>query len=146
MKKIFLPIFLLFILLLAGCDSSAKKEVVPYIKVENNELDKSIFKESSDGIPVSLTVLNMTDLDIGMFSLIDPKANEAIQIAPIDSQKYINMDINWPNNENEIRWALYNKDGGLCIEGKSDVTGVKESITIAFSGEGNVTDIKVQVN
>ena len=147
MKK-YLVIPLLLIAVLAGCggNSESNKTIVPYIKVENEEVNKSIFKEDSTSIPINIIVLNMTDVDIGMFSLIDPKANEAVRIAPIESQKYINLEVYWPKEEKEISWALYNKDGGLCIEGKSEVTGIKESATITFTGEGNVTGIDVQID
>ena len=69
-----------------------------------------------------------------------------MNVAPVDNNSSIEVGANWPKEETKIYWALYNKDGELCIEGNSDITGIKESATIVLSGDGNVTDIDVQVN
>ena len=138
-------IFTLLILLLslAGCE---KKEEVRDINIENHyEEDLELIK-SENSIPVKFVFVNVSGIDIGMLSIIDPSSKEQMNVAPVDNNSSIEVGANWPKEETKIYWALYNKDGELCIEGNSDITGIKESATIVLSGDVNVTDIDVQVN
>ena len=138
-------IFTLLILLLslAGCE---KKEEVRDINIENHYEEDLALIKSENSIPVKFVFVNVSGIDIGMLSIIDPSSKEQMNVAPIDNNSSIEVGANWPKEETKIYWALYNKDGELCIEGNSDITGIKESATIVLSGDGNVTDIDVQVN
>ena len=138
-------IFTLLILLLslAGCE---KKEEVRDINIENHYEEDLALIKSENSIPVKFVFVNVSGIDIGMLSIIDPSSKEQMNVAPIDTNSSIEVGANWPKEETKIYWALYNKDGELCIEGNSDITGIKESATIVLSGDGNVTDIDVQVN
>lgn len=138
-------IFTLLILLLslAGCE---KNEEVRDINIENHYEEDLALIKSENSIPVKFVFVNVSGIDIGMLSIIDPSSKEQMNVAPVDNNSSIEVGANWPKEEIKIYWALYNKDGELCIEGNSDITGIKESATIVLSGDGNVTDIDVQVN
>ena len=138
-------IFTLLILLLslAGCE---KNEEVRDINIENHYEEDLALIKSENSIPVKFVFVNVSGIDIGMLSIIDPSSKEQMNVAPVDNNSSIEVGANWPKEETKIFWALYNKDGELCIEGNSDITGIKESATIVLSGDGNVTDIDVQVN
>ena len=138
-------IFTLLILLLslAGCE---KEEEVRDINIENHYEEDLALIKSENSIPVKFVFVNVSGIDIGMLSIIDPSSKEQMDVAPVDNNSSIEVGANWPKEETKIYWALYNKDGELCIEGNSDITGIKESATIVLSGDGNVTDIDVQVN
>ena len=138
-------IFTLLILLLslAGCE---KKEEVRDINIENHYEEDLALIKSENSIPVKFVFVNVSGIDIGMLSIIDPSSKEQMNVTPVDNNSSIEVGANWPKEETKIYWALYNKDGELCIEGNSDITGIKESATIVLSGDGNVTDIDVQVN
>ena len=138
-------IFTLLILLLslAGCE---KKEEVRDINIENHYEEDLALIKSENSIPVKFVFVNVSGIDIGMLSIIDPSSKEQMNVAPVDNNSSIEVGANWPKEETKIYWALYNKDGELCIEGNSDISGIKESATIVLSGDGNVTDIDVQVN
>ena len=138
-------IFTLLILLLslAGCE---KKEEVRDINIENHYEEDLALIKSENSIPVKFVFVNVSGIDIGMLSIIDPSSKEQMNVAPVDNNSSIEVGANWPKEETKIYWALYNKDGELCIEGNSDITGIKESATIVLSGDGNVTDIDVQIN
>ena len=138
-------IFTLLILLLslAGCE---KNEEVRDINIENHYEEDLALIKSENSIPVKFVFVNVSGIDIGMLSIIDPSSKEQMNVAPVDNNSSIEVGANWPQDETKIYWALYNKDGELCIEGNSDITGIKESATIVLSGDGNVTDIDVQVN
>ena len=138
-------IFTLLILLLslAGCE---KNEEVRDINIENHYEEDLALIKSENSIPVQFVFVNVSGIDIGMLSIIDPSSKEQMNVAPVDNNSSIEVGANWPKEETKIYWALYNKDGELCIEGNSDITGIKESATIVLSGDGNVTDIDVQVN
>ena len=138
-------IFTLLILLLslAGCE---KKEEVRDINIENHYEEDLALIKSENSIPVKFVFVNVSGIDIGMLSIIDPSSKEQMNVAPVDNNSSIEVGANWPKEETKIYWALYNKDGELCIEGNADITGIKESATIVLSGDGNVTDIDVQVN
>ena len=138
-------IFTLLILLLslAGCE---KNEEVRHINIENHYEEDLALIKSENSIPVKFVFVNVSGIDIGMLSIIDPSSKEQMNVAPVDNNSSIEVGANWPKEETKIYWALYNKDGELCIEGNSDITGIKESATIVLSGDGNVTDIDVQVN
>ena len=138
-------IFTLLILLLslAGCE---KKEEVRDINIENHYEEDLALIKCENSIPVKFVFVNVSGIDIGMLSIIDPSSKEQMNVAPVDNNSSIEVGANWPKEETKIYWALYNKDGELCIEGNSDITGIKESATIVLSGDGNVTDIDVQVN
>ena len=134
---------LILLLSLAGCE---KNEEVRDINIENHYEEDLALIKSENSIPVKFVFVNVSGIDIGMLSIIDPSSKEQMNVAPVDNNSSIEVGANWPKEETKIYWALYNKDGELCIEGNSDITGIKESATIVLSGDGNVTDIDVQVN
>ena len=142
-NRIIIFTLLILLLSLAGCE---KKEEVRDINIENHYEEDLALIKSENSIPVKFVFVNVSGIDIGMLSIIDPSSKEQMNVAPVDNNSSIEVGANWPKEETKIYWALYNKDGELCIEGNSDITGIKESATIVLSGDGNVTNIDVQVN
>ena len=142
-NRIIIFTLLILLLSLAGCE---KKEEVRDINIENHYEEDLALIKSENSIPVKFVFVNVSGIDIGMLSIIDPSSKEQMNVAPVDNNSSIEVGANWPKEETKIYWALYNKDGELCIEGNSDITGIKESATIVLSGDGNVTDIDVQGN
>ena len=142
-NRIIIFTLLILLLSLAGCE---KNEEVRDINIENHYEEDLALIKSENSIPVKFVFVNVSGIDIGMLSIIDPSSKEQMNVAPVDNNSSIEVGANWPKEETKIYWALYNKDGELCIEGNSDITGIKESATIVLSGDGNVTDIDVQVN
>ena len=142
-KRIIIFALLVLTMSLAGCE---KKEEVRDINIENHYEEDLALIKSENSILVKFVFVNVSGIDIGMLSIIDPSSKEQMNVAPVDNNSSIEVGANWPKEETKIYWALYNKDGELCIEGNSDITGIKESATIVLSGDGNVTDIDVQVN
>ena len=142
-NRIVMFTLLILLLSLAGCE---KNEEVRDINIENHYEEDLALIKSENSIPVKFVFVNVSGIDIGMLSIIDPSSKEQMNVAPVDNNSSIEVGANWPKEETKIYWALYNKDGELCIEGNSDITGIKESATIVLSGDGNVTDIDVQVN
>lgn len=142
-NRIIIFTLLILLLSLAGCE---KKEEVRDINIENHYEEDLALIKSENSIPVKFVFVNVSGIDIGMLSIIDPSSKEQMNVAPVDNNSSIEVGANWPKEETKIYWALYNKDGELCIEGNSDITGIKESATIVLSGDGNVTDIDVQIN
>ena len=142
-NRIIIFTLLILLLSLAGCE---KKEEVRDINIENHYEEDLALIKSENSIPVKFVFVNVSGIDIGMLSIIDPSSKEQMNVAPVDNNSSIEVGANWPKEETKIYWALYNKDGELCIEGNSDITGIKEAATIVLSGDGNVTDIDVQVN
>lgn len=138
-------LFVILMLVFAGCGKKKNEAPMPDIIVENHIIDSVVFKEETGSVPVEITFVNLSGIDIGMLSMIDPATHEQLNIAGIEDQTSLTIGANWPKAEEKLNWALYNMKGELCIEGASELTGIKESATIVFSGEGNVTNIDVQI-
>jgi len=141
-RKIIVLLFLL--VLLSGCKKNEDKEAE--ILVENHFEETVELSKTESSIPVEITIINVSGVDIGMLSIIDPSSKEQLNIAELDDGSSMAISVNWPEEENELKWALYNKNGELCVEGTSDLTGMKKSATIVLGGDGDVTDIDVNVN
>lgn len=136
--------------LLVGCKDKSEAaneggKQVGSMTVYDAPIEVEFAVQEETTISVQLTVINTCGVDIGMFALIDPATKEQLNIASIANQSAITIGANWPKEENMLYWALYNDKGELCIEGSSDITGIKEAATIILNGDGNVTDVQVNV-
>ena len=145
---------LIFILVLVamemfcGCKQKNESESTPEagIIVENHYEEDVELLRKENTTQVDVIFINVSGVDIGMLSIIDPSSHEQLNVAALENNASLSIGANWPNDESTLNWALYNKSGELCIEGSSDLTGIKESATIVLSGDGDVTNIDVQVN
>ena len=90
-----------------------------------------------------LTAINLTGLDIGMFSVIDPATGEQANIGGLKSNERYTFECNWPKDTKEFKWALYNMDGELCIEATTDISKAEQAAFLIMLGKDSVKDVKV---
>ena len=91
---------------------------------------------------ITITVYNLSNVDIGMFSVIDPATGEQINLSALAPGESISMESNWPEDTKEFQWALYNSAGELFISAATNITEANTAAHIAFGGDGNITDVK----
>ena len=90
-----------------------------------------------------LTAINLTGIDIGMFSVIDPATGEQTNIGGLKSNERYTFECNWPKDTKEFKWALYNMDGELCIEATTDISKAEQAAFLIMLGKDSVKDVKV---
>ena len=90
-----------------------------------------------------LTAINLTGIDIGMFSVIDPATGEQANIGGLKSNERYTFECNWPKDTKEFKWALYNMDGELCIEATTDISKAEQAAFLIMLGKDSVQDVKV---
>lgn len=100
-----------------------------------------IVSESSDSLSLQIVIANDCGVDIGMFSVIDPRNNEQINMGAIKNGESLNVTADWPVGTKEFQWALYNGDGDLCIESKTDISQAKTAVVLHLTGNGNLENV-----
>ena len=146
-KSIIFVLVIIIIVAMTGCGSKEEKTSEPaHVTVQNTDSEAVLFAKDANSFPVDIMFINVSGVDIGMLSIIDPGTHEQMNVAGLEDQTSMNIGANWPKEEAILNWALYNMQGELCIEGSSDLTGITESATIVLGGDGDVTEIDVQVN
>ena len=75
--------------------------------------------------PLTISVVNLSDIHIGMFSVIDPVTGEQIDMSSLESGSTISLETNWPVDTQSFQWALYNESGELCIDASTDISSAK---------------------
>ena len=91
---------------------------------------------------LTISVVNMCGIEVGMVAVIDPATGEQVNLDSLSTGESISMEANWPSDVNEFQWALYNTDGELCIEGKTDISKVTTSATLVLTGDGNLENVE----
>ena len=150
-KKYFIVALCLAMLSLIGCNTPSnnkpeKPETESAVEAEEQVIvinDNSDIKQNS--MLVNLTLVNVCGADIGMFSMIDPVTDEQLNLTPLKDQESATVEIYWPKDKTEFKWALYDNLGELYMEATSDLTGITKSAIIVLSGDKNVDDIDVNV-
>lgn len=92
---------------------------------------------------ITISVLNLSDVNIGMFSVLDPVTGEQLNLDSMEPGSSVSLECNWPSDIQEFHWALYNANGELCIDASTDVSEVNTSVALILTGEGNIDDVKV---
>lgn len=92
---------------------------------------------------ITITVLNFTNISIGMFSVIDPVTNEQINLDGMEPGESISLECNWPVDTNAFQWALYNQAGELCIDASTDILGAEKAVALAITGDETVDNVEV---
>lgn len=113
-------------------DTAANTETVAEEKAE----------ESLETKAITISVLNLSNVQIGMFSVIDPATGEQINLDSLEPGQSVSLDCNWPSDVSQFQWALYNMDGELCIESSTDISEAKKSVALVLSGEDNIEDVQ----
>ncbi len=91
---------------------------------------------------LTLSVVNMCGIEIGMVAVIDPVTGEQVNLDSLSDQESISMEADWPSSVTEFQWALYNTDGELCIEGKTDISSARISATLLLTGDGDLEKVE----
>lgn len=91
---------------------------------------------------LTLSVVNMCGIEIGMVAVIDPATGEQVNLDSLSDQESISMEADWPSSVTEFQWALYNTDGELCIEGKTDISSARTSATLLLTGNGDLEKVE----
>ena len=77
-----------------------------------------------------------------MVAVIDPATGEQVNLDALSNEESISMEANWPVSVKEFQWALYNSEGELCIEGKTDISTAETAAILVLTGEGNVDKVE----
>lgn len=107
--------------------------------------DVNVNQGIADFYQIELSIVNKCGAQIGMLSIIDPISEEQLNLSKIDDRNVLTLTLNWPKNENTIKWALYNSLGELCVELESDLTGMTKSANFEIVGNGDVEDVNITV-
>ena len=91
---------------------------------------------------ITISVLNLSNVQIGMFSVIDPATGEQINLDNVAPEESVSMECNWPSDTAQFQWALYNMNGELCMEASTDISKAKKSVTLILTGENTIEDVQ----
>ena len=143
-------------LLLSGCnnDTTTAPSVSSETSSEQPSSDTEVAEESSmpsqpvteapveEKKSLTISVVNMCGIEIGMVSVIDPATGEQVNLDSLSTGESISMEANWPSDVKEFQWALYNTNGELCIESKTDISQATTSATLVLTGDGNLENVE----
>lgn len=101
--------------------------------------------EATETKSITITVLNFTNISIGMFSVIDPVTSEQVNVDGMEPGESISLECNWPVDTPAFQWALYNQAGELCIDASTDITDANKAVALAITGDQNVDNVEVSV-
>ena len=121
-------------------DTAANTEADTIDNTETAAEEKT--EESLETKAITISVLNLSNVQIGMFSVIDPATGEQINLDSLEPGQSVSLDCNWPSDVSQFQWALYNMDGELCIESSTDISEAKKSVALVLSGEDNIEDVQ----
>lgn len=137
-------------LLLAGCKQAdtdtpqpVKQETVtePETVAEPEPITEP--ESAVETKSITISVLNLSNIQVGMFSVIDPATGEQKNLDSLEPGQSVTMECNWPSDVTNFQWALYNQNGELCIDASTDIAEAKESVVLVLTGEDNLEDVKV---
>lgn len=156
-SSLLLGVFLSVGMLLSGCssdqttDSSKPDTKAQTEQTANAEEDKvdntetAAEEKTAEAVEtktITISVLNLSNVQIGMFSVIDPATGEQINLDSLEPGQSVSLDCNWPSDVSQFQWALYNMDGELCIESSTDISEAKKSVALVLSGEDTIEDVQ----
>ena len=151
----YVSVILVIALLLAGCgsenatdnaDAGKAGSTGEVVVTEDSATSSDTTVTDTDNADTELLVLtaiNLTGIDIGMFSVIDPATGEQANIGGLKSNEKYTFECNWPKDTKEFKWALYNMDGELCIEATTDISKAEQATFLIMLGKDSVQDVKV---
>lgn len=132
--------------LLTGCRQENNTASDPVTNAESMDVSKSSAENTiaePDTRSLTISVLNLTNFSIGMFSVIDPVTNEQINMDGMEPGESIEMECNWPADTASFQWALYNQSGELCIDASTDIKDAENKVILALTGDTTIEDVKV---
>lgn len=131
----------------AASNSSATSSEIPVtlpadVSPTPEETISPTESSSEETRTLTLSVVNMCGIEIGMVAVIDPVTGEQVNLDALSDQESISMEADWPSSVKEFQWALYNTDGELCIEGKTDISSAQTSATLLLTGDGDLEKVE----
>ncbi|MBO4376158.1 MAG: hypothetical protein J5811_02560 [Lachnospiraceae bacterium] len=103
------------------------------------------FADPTTYAEITINFKNNCAVDIGMIAVLDPDTEEQYNLGGIETGKTLSVQMYWPSDKTELRWAVYTQGGELYSDSTTKVTGVTESVTITISGENTIEDIDVEI-
>ena len=146
MRRIFAVSILSCGLLFGGCGqdttapdtaSAASETIAPL-----TDTSQATESTAEDTRALTLSVVNMCGIEIGMVAVIDPVTGEQVNLDALSDGESLSMEADWPSSVSEFQWALYNTDGELCIEGKTDISTAQTSATLLLTGDGDLENVE----
>ncbi len=105
----------------------------------------NLLMDAANTLEISVIVVNLCGVDIGMVAIIDPYTGEQVNLGPLPVDQVMNVSEYWPMDKTDFDIAIYNMAGDLVAESEIDVTGIQESLTITFSGDGDLENVDSRV-
>ena len=102
--------------------------------------------EQNEDPEITFTISNLCGVDIGMISILDPYTGEQMDVGMLRNGLSMVITIQWPLDNTTFDFAVYNINGDLVSTSEVDITGVKESVSIVLSGDGNLESVTSNVN
>ena len=102
--------------------------------------------EQNEDPEITFTISNLCGVDIGMISILDPYTGEQMDVGMLRAGLSMVITIQWPLDNTTFDFAVYNINGDLVSTSEVDITGVKESVSIVLSGDGNLESVSSNVN
>lgn len=139
--------------LLWGCNAEESEPSVPVTESVPAPITEAtsanVLSDTTPDVetrPITITVINLSNTDVGMFSIIDPLLKEQTDVGQVDAEGTLSIQCNWPIDEKELQWAVYDMQGELLLESTTDITECEKNISILLSGEITIDDVDVLFN
>lgn len=143
---------LLSLFLLCSCNSETKNpnatsEPTTSISEESTHTDPNTSEESSETtFKLKIQIKNLCGMDFGMFSMIDPATGEQLNLNSVANKELLTLNADWPKDASIMQWALYDMNGNLVAEAKTDISKASSEVTITFNGDGKIESIEETMN
>lgn len=113
------------------------------IETESEEATTELIEESVKLKSITISVLNLSNVNVGMFSVIDPATGAQINVDSLESGSSVSLECNWPADIEKFHWALYNDAGELCIDASTDISNANKAVALMLTGNGTIEDVEV---
>lgn len=98
--------------------------------------------QKADTFPLEIRIKNISGMSFGMFSMIDPITGKQKNLNAIADREILTLESEWPRDVTIMQWALYDSEGTLLVEAKTDITKATSQVQLTFHGEGSIETIE----
>ena len=102
--------------------------------------------DASNTIQISVVVVNLCGVDIGMVASLDPYTGEQLNLGPLPPDQVMSITEYWPMDKTIYDIAVYNVNGDLVSSSEINITGIQNSLTITFSGDGDLEKVESKID
>lgn len=92
---------------------------------------------------LTISALNLSNVDIGMFAVIDPVTGEQVNIDSLAPGESVSLESNWPTDTEEFHWALYNQAGELCVDASTNISEAQKTVALLLTGKDTIENVEV---